>query len=86
MYIHDIIGTRGYLTEIINGITSFIAAAAINDFLCIDEQPLHIISVGYIYELNDVLRLNGTKDTIKSSKNINNVLANLKKSNYKKSL
>lgn len=85
MYIHDIIGAHGYQTEIISGITSFIAAAAaINDSLCVDEQPLHIIPAGYIYELDDVLKLNGTKVLMKSSRNINNVLDKLKKSKYRK--
>ena len=70
MYVHQIVETDGYDTEIINGITSFTAAAArLNTDLVEKAQPLHVIPASYCRDTVDaLLALPGTKILMKSGK------------------
>lgn len=70
MYVHKLIAADGYETEIINGITSFTAAAArLNTDLVEKAQPLHVIPSSYRKDTVDaLLALPGTKILMKSGK------------------
>lgn len=82
MYVHKIITKRGFKTEIISGIPSFVAvAAALNTSLCEGEENLHIISCSnkddeYIENLID---LKGNKVIMKSGKGLKSVLKVIEK-------
>lgn len=67
MYVHEIIQKAGYETEIINGITSFCAAAAKSGISLGERQEaIHIIPASYGVE--QALTLTGTKILMKSGK------------------
>ena len=67
MYVHKRIAAEGFDTEIINGITSFCAAAArLNMGLVEKEQMLHIIPSSYSIE--EALTYPGVKVLMKSGK------------------
>lgn len=69
MYVHRYLTQMGYETAVINGITSFCAAAAsLNVSLCEREESLHIIPA--TFKMEDALRLDGTKVLMKSGKRI----------------
>jgi len=77
MYVHKLISARGFETEIISGIPSFVAAAAmLNTSLCEGEESLHIIPVSQKteQEIEDMLRLSGNKIIMKSGKKFNTIL------------
>ena len=79
MYIHKIVEERGYDTQIIPGIPSFIAAAAVlNTSLCVGSEPLHIIPASDNGNIDELLALPGNKVIMKSGKSLNNVLEVLK--------
>lgn len=75
MYVHQIVEADGYDTEIINGITSFTAAAArLNTDLVEKAQPLHVIPSSYRKDTVDaLLALPGTKILMKSGKEMANI-------------
>ena len=80
MYIHEIVGERGYDTQIIPGIPSFVAAAAaLNTSLCLGGEALHIIPASDNEDIEGLLALPGNKIIMKSGKSLNNVLEVLKK-------
>ncbi len=77
MYIHEIVLKRGFSAKIINGITSFCAAAAkLNISLCDGEEALHIIPASY-KNTKELLKLRGNKVLMKSGKSIGEVVKNL---------
>lgn len=72
LYIHRRIQAMGYGTEIVSGIPSFCAAAArLNMGLVERAEPLHIIPASY--QMEDALRLPGTKVLMKAGKNMKQV-------------
>ena len=69
IYIHKLVLEKGYETEIISGIPSFCAAAArINEGLVEKAEELHIIPASY--QIEEALKLKGTKVFMKSGKKI----------------
>lgn len=72
LYIHKRMKDLGYETEIISGITSFCAAAARLDTGLVEKaQPLHVIPASY--QIEDALKLPGTKVLMKAGKNMKQV-------------
>ncbi len=75
MYVHKIIKDRGFKTQIIPGITSFSASAAVAEqVLCEGEDVLHIIPANREENIERFLDLPGNKVIMKSGKNITKVL------------
>lgn len=69
LYLHRMLREQGFTAEIINGIPSFCAAAARMDTgLAEKDQPLHIIPAAY--EMENSLKLSGTKVFMKAGKNL----------------
>lgn len=67
LYLQKLVQEAGYETEIISGIASFLAAgAALNTGLVEKKQQLHIIPSSY--EIEDALKLPGTKVLMKAGK------------------
>lgn len=65
MYIHRIVERDGFEANIVNGITSFCAAAARADIsLCEEDEQLHIIPASYGVE--EALKYPGTRVFMKS--------------------
>lgn len=80
MYLHKEIDQAGYETEIISGIPSFCAAAAkMNISIGEKAQQIHIVPASY--QIEDALKLPGTKIFMKAGKKISHVKETLKKSN-----
>ena len=77
MYVHKLVAADGYETEIINGITSFTAAAArLNTDLVEKDQPLHVIPASYRKDsVPELLALPGTKILMKAGKEMKAVRA-----------
>lgn len=72
LYVHKRIAERGYETEIVSGITSFCAAAAALDMgLVENSQMLHVIPASY--QIEEALRLPGTKVLMKAGKKMGQV-------------
>ena len=70
MYVHRLVIERGYTAKIINGITSFCAAAGkLNISLCDGKEPLHIIPASY-EDTDELLLLKGNKVLMKSGKSV----------------
>lgn len=66
MYIHRLVGVKGYETKIISGIPSFCAAAArLNGSLADRAEELHVIPSSY--EIEEALNYPGTKILMKSA-------------------
>ena len=81
IYIHRIVLEKGYQAEIINGVTSFCAAAArLNISLCDKSEVLHIIPSSYD-NLEQSLELRGNKVLMKNGKSILEVKEKLKQKN-----
>ena len=79
MYIHEIVEERGYATQIISGVPSFIAAAAaLNISLCAGNEALHIIPASDNENIEELLALPGNKIIMKSGSSLSNVLKALK--------
>ena len=73
-YLHRIIVSNGYTTEVIPGVTSFCAAAAaLGEPLCEGSRSLHIIPALYD-DIENALKLGGTKVLMKSGKKLNEVV------------
>lgn len=69
LYLHRMIREQGFTAKIINGIPSFCAAAARMDTgLAEKNQTLHIIPAAY--EVENSLKLSGTKVFMKAGKNL----------------
>ena len=74
MYVHQAVKKRGYETQIISGIPSFIqAAAALDISLCEGNEPLHIIP-GQGKNLEEFTQYQGTRVIMKAGKNMEEVL------------
>ena len=75
MYVHNRVVRDGYDAAIINGITSFTAAAArLNTDLVERSEPLHVIPATFKVEgMAELLSLPGTKVLMKSGKEIGKV-------------
>ena len=85
LYVHKRILDRGYEAEIVSGITSFCAVAArLNMGLVEADQPLHVIPATYkAEEMEDILRLPGTKVLMKTGKKMKQVIESIEKSGQK---
>ena len=82
MYVHHRIVKMGYETEIVSGITSFCAVAArLNISLVEQAEELHVIPASY--QIEEALKLKGTKILMKSGKQIGNVKRILKETGAK---
>ena len=80
IYIHRIVGERGYETKIINGIPSFCAVAAkLNDSLCDRSEQLHIIPSSY--DIEEGLEMKGNKILMKAASKLNVVKETLQNKN-----
>jgi len=78
LYVHKRIAQRGYRTELISGITSFCAVAAkLNIGLVEKAEELHVIPASY--QIEDALKLPGTKVLMKAGRKIGQVKELLKK-------
>ena len=76
MYVHQRLEEKGYRVEIISGITSFCAVAArMNMSLVERSEPLHVIPASY--QIEDALKLSGTKVLMKAGKKMKDVKAEL---------
>lgn len=75
MYVHNRVVRDGYDAAIINGITSFTAAAArLNTDLVERSEPLHVIPATFKVEgMAELLSIPGTKVLMKSGKEIGKV-------------
>ena len=72
LYIHHRLVAQGYETEIVCGITSFCAVSArLNTGLVEKAEPLHVIPASY--QIEDALKLPGTKVLMKAGKKMRNV-------------
>lgn len=77
LYIHKRIDAAGYNTEIISGITSFCAVSAkLNTGLVEKAEPLHVIPASY--QIDEALKLPGTKVLMKAGKKMAHVKEVLK--------
>ena len=76
LYVHKKILERGLKAEIVSGITSFCAVAArLNMGLVEKAEPLHVIPASY--QIEEVLKLPGTKVLMKAGKKMKEVKATL---------
>ena len=67
IYVHKRVQAAGYETEIVSGITSFCAVAArLNTGLVEKAEPLHVIPASY--QIEEALKLSGTKVLMKAGK------------------
>lgn len=75
LYVHKRICERGYDAEIISGITSFCAVAArLNMGLVEMAEPLHVIPATYkAEEMDQVLKLPGTKVLMKAGRKLERI-------------
>lgn len=72
LYVHKQILQMGYEAEIVSGITSFCAVAArLNMGLVENSEPLHVIPASY--QIEDALKLPGTKVLMKAGKKMSGV-------------
>lgn len=80
LYVHKIIQEMGYEVEIISGITSFCAVAArLNIGLVEKSEQLHVIPASY--QIEEALKLPGTKVLMKTGKRMKAVKTRLKEMN-----
>ncbi len=80
LYVHRLLEQRGYDTRIVSGITSFCAVAArLNTGLVEKDQQLHVIPASY--QMEEALKLPGTKVLMKAGRKINEVKRFLKEQN-----
>lgn len=72
LYVHHRLVAQGYETEIVCGITSFCAVSArLNTGLVEKAEPLHVIPASY--QIEDALKLPGTKVLMKAGKKMKDV-------------
>lgn len=80
MYIHKRIRAKGYPTEIIPGVPSFCAAAArLDQSLVENQEELHVIPASY--EIEEGLKMPGTKILMKAGRKIPYVKQVIKEQN-----
>ena len=83
MYVHEIIASEGYATEIIPGITSYAAAAAaLGIALCEGDETLTVIPARHSATMEELLDYPGNKVVMKSGENLVPVLNALKERGY----
>ena len=76
LYVHKKILERGLKAEIVSGITSFCAVAArLNMGLVEKAEPLHVIPASY--QIEEALKLPGTKVLMKAGRKMKEVKATL---------
>lgn len=77
IYLHKRIAEQGYDTEIVSGITSFCAVSArLNTGLVEKAEPLHVIPASY--QIEEALKLPGTKVLMKAGKKMKAVKEQMK--------
>ena len=77
LYVHRMVTEDGYHTEIINGIPSFCAAASrLNTGLVERSEELHVIPASY--QVEEALKLSGTKIFMKAGRQIARVKEQLR--------
>ena len=77
LYVHRMVTEDGYHTEIVNGIPSFCAAASrLNTGLVERSEELHVIPASY--QVEEALKLPGTKILMKAGRQIARVKEQLK--------
>lgn len=77
LYVHRMVTEDGYHTEIVNGIPSFCAAASrLNTGLVERSEELHVIPASY--QVEEALKLPGTKILMKAGRQIGRVKEQLK--------
>lgn len=77
LYVHRLLEQRGYQTQIVSGITSFCAVAArLNTGLVEKDQQLHVIPASY--QIEEALKLPGTKVLMKAGRKMEEVKRILK--------
>lgn len=77
LYVHKRIAAMGYETEIVSGITSFCAVAArLNQGLVEKAEPLHVLPASY--QIEEGLKLPGTKVLMKAGRKMAAVKAQMK--------
>ena len=77
MYVHQRLEEKGYRVEIISGITSFCAVAArMNMSLVERSEPIHVIPASY--QIEEALKLPGTKVLMKAGKQMKYVKEQVK--------
>ena len=82
IYVHKRAEQLGYATEIVSGITSFCAVSArFNEGLVEKSQQLHVIPASY--QIEEALKLPGTKVLMKTGKKMQEVKAQIKASGNK---
>lgn len=78
LYIHKRIESLGYETEIVSGIPSFCAVSArLNTGLVEKAEPLHVIPASY--QIEEALKLPGTKVLMKAGKKMKEVKSLIQK-------
>lgn len=85
LYVHKRILNQGYEAEIVSGITSFCAVAArLNMGLVEMAEPLHVIPATYqAFEMDNVLKLPGTKVLMKTGRKMEQVRESILNSGQK---
>ena len=85
LYVHKRILNQGYEAEIVSGITSFCAVAArLNMGLVEMAEPLHVIPATYhASEMDNVLKLPGTKVLMKTGRKMEQVRESILNSGQK---
>ena len=79
-YIHKRVVKGGYEAHIVNGVPSFCAAAgALGISLADNKEEIHVIPASY--QIEDALKLPGTKVLMKAGKKMKDVKAELEKTN-----
>ena len=79
LYVHHRLVAQGYETEIVCGITSFCAVSArLNTGLVEKAEPLHVIPASY--QIEEALKLPGTKVLMKTGKQMKTVKEQIKAS------
>lgn len=72
IYVHKRIQNMGYPVEIVSGITSFCAVAArLNISLVEKAEPLYVVPASY--QIEDALRMSGTRVLMKAGKKMKDV-------------
>ncbi len=72
LYVHKKIAARGYETEIVSGIPSFCAVAArLNIGIAEKSEQIHVIPASY--QIEDALKLSGTKILMKAGSKMQRV-------------
>ena len=72
LYVHKRVQADGYPTKIVSGVTSFCAASAeLDTGLVENSQQLHVIPASY--QVEDALKLSGTKVLMKAGRKMGQV-------------